>query len=186
MIKITMLFNKRSKGLCQKGVTLVELVMAIVVLGFVALSLTKLFGDVSTLGTQPDFRQTAVMLGQELMEEIKSRRFDELDAKTDTGNWSDAMGPDTGETAGDKSTYDDVDDFDGLTENMSSPFAGFTRTVGVDYVAANDLNTALTIPSPITDDWTPEFKRVQVVVSKGSISTTLVTVVGSARSRNTY
>ncbi len=186
MIKITILPTQAKERLSECGASLIELVVVISLLAAMVLSFAKLFMDVGVLSVSSEYRMTATMLAQELMEEIKSRRFDEKESKTADGNWSTTMGPDSGEFVLTRSTLDDVDDYHGLNENLSVPFSGFSRVVSVSYVNAGSLNTALVIPASVPNNWTPEYKRVQVTVNQGGIQRVqLVTVVGSAKSRNT-
>src|SRR3989338_7748134 len=181
MIKITIgdkpMFSEQRE---ERGFTILELAMSMLLLSFVLLSLIKVFGDISMLSVKPEYRNIQTMLAQELLEEIRSKRFDEVTTKDANGNWSSTLGVDSGETSGTKSTYDDVDDFNGYSETMSSPYVGFTRSVVVSYVAGSDLDTSLTIPLPISDDWTPNFKKVTVTVSNSTVSSlTMETVVSS-------
>src|SRR3989338_10061548 len=101
---------------CQKGHTLIELVLAIVIMGMALLSLVALFSNLSVRGATVEHRRTAKMLAQELMEEIRARRFDEFVTKDLNGNWSTVLGIESSESASDKTTFDDVDDFNGWSE----------------------------------------------------------------------
>ncbi|MBP9864792.1 MAG: hypothetical protein KBC91_00165 [Candidatus Omnitrophica bacterium] len=162
------------------------MIIVVLLLSITALSLLKLFGDVSLLSVRPDNRLKGVMLAQEIMEEIKSRRFDEKEAKSVDGNWSTVFGVDTGETTGSRTSLDDVDDYQGLSENLSAPYDGYSRSVAVNYVNASNLNTGLVIPGSVPDSWTPEYKRIQVTVFKAGVQQAqLISVVGAAKSRNT-
>jgi len=184
---ITILCEKVKKDInnLKKGFSLIELIISMVILGFVLMSLIKVFSDLTVTSVQPDYRYTQSMLGQELLEEIRSKRFDELEYKDANGNWSTSMGVDAGETAGNKSTFDDVDDFNSFSETLSSPFSGFLRSVTVGYIATGNLDTVLTIPSPITSDWTPSYKKVSVVISNNAVpALTLNTVISTAKSRD--
>jgi len=167
-----MLKNKRIRN--QKGHSLVELICAIVILAFVVLGMVKLFGNLSVHQVHASYRDTTSFLANELMEEIITYRFDELTAKDTSGNWS-AIGLETGEIAGSKGTFDDVDDFHGLNEALTSPFVGFSRTVEVLYVADGALDTAATSDN--------DNKRVKVQVFNGGQKyAELITVIGAAYS----
>jgi len=170
----------------MRGTSLIEMIIVILLLSLTALSLLKLFGDVSLLSVRPDQRLKGVMLAQELMEEIKSRRFDEKEAKSADGNWSTVFGVDSAEATSSRASLDDVDDYHGFSESLASPYSGFSRSVSVSYVAANALDTVLVIPGSVPNDWTPEYKRVQVTVSSsGAQQARLVSIIGAAKSRNT-
>ena len=107
------------------------------------------------------------------MAEIKSKRFDQLTTKDSVTGWS-VLGTDAGETAGSKSTFNDVDDYNGLSETLASPFTGFTRTTSVVYVAAADLAT-------VSASRLNDYKRVTVQVSSGGTTyAQLITIVSAA------
>ncbi len=164
-----------------QGHTLVELILAMVLLAILFPPLVQWFGEMSATGAQVDRLPTAVSLGSELLEEIKSRKFDEQANKV-SGNWSTLLGPDTGEAT--KTDFDDVDDFHGWSQTFTGPFTGYSATVTVAYVLSSDINTALTIPSPTPIAWTPSYKRIVVTVSNAALAgpvpiTTIVTEVQS-------
>ncbi len=160
----------------QRGVTFVELALAIFFLAITLPALMKLFSETAVTAAQVDRLPVATALASELMEEIKSRKFDELSTQV-SGNWSTALGPDAGETT--KASFDDVDDFNGYTQNFASPFSSYSATVSVAYVSNTNLNTPLTLPSPVPSNWTPSYKRIVVTVSNAGLSSSfqLVTVV---------
>ena len=158
----------------QEGHTLIELIVSIVILGFALLGLLSLFFNLSVNNVKTKYRTAAYVLGNELLEEIKSKRFDERTAKDASFNWS-TLGIDTGETSGTLTTYDDVDDYNGLSQTAPSPNTGFTRAVTVSYVNPSDLNTAVgTIDQ--------NYKRVSVVVTVGGVTyATLNTIITPTR-----
>ena len=95
--------------------------------------------------------------------------------KNANSNWSETLGVVTGETVGTKSTYDDVDDFHGWSETMSSPYSGFVRAVSVTYVDGTAISTPITPANPITTPgWTKNLKRVVITVSNADVSTNYV------------
>lgn len=140
----------------SRGFVLVEIAIALLVLTLAVVALVPVFtlnirGNKSTEQTQ-----AAVFLASQLLEEVRLRRWDEntpipalyTDAPSGT------LGPDAGETASDKRTFDDVDDFDGWQETtvmdpVMRPIPGFpayNRTVAVGYVTA-----ALAVSATATD-----------------------------------
>lgn len=168
----------------NRGHTLIEVVLAILIVAVAFPPLLHWFAGLAQEGAEVDALPTAVSLASELMEEIKSRKFDELDEKDANGNWSTSLATDAGESATDKGTFDDVDDFDGWAQAFGGGFTDFTAQVDVSYVASNDLDNPLTIPGPVPDDWTPSYKYVVVTVSHPSLAadiqvTTVVTEVQS-------
>ncbi len=171
--------NRSSEG----GFTFVELVLAILLIGLMLPSLMLIFQTVIVSAAGVNLMPEAVSLADGLMEEVKSRKFDELTSKSGSGNWSSSLGPDTGEGTT-KANYDDIDDFNGWTENFTAPFTGFSASVQVSYVSSSNLDSPLTIPSPITSNWTPSYKRVVVTVSNAGLPgpVTLTTVMTEAQS----
>jgi len=167
----------RWANLDNRGFTMIELVLAIVVMAIALPPLMRLFSETAVTAAQVDRIPAAASLASELMEEIKSRKFDELSDKVN-GNWSTTLGSDTGEGTT-KANFDDVDDFNGWTQSFAAPFADYSATVSVAYVSYTDLNTALTMPSPVPNNWTPSYKRIAVTISNAALpgSFQLVTVV---------
>jgi type II secretory pathway pseudopilin PulG len=162
------------------GFTFVELILAVVVLGIAIPPLLQVAGNLSLQAVQGDVVPTAASLGNNLMEEIKSRRWDELLTTDNTqGNWSDVMSIDAGEDATDESTLDDVDDFNGWTKDFSANYTGYTASVVVSYVDETDLNTPVVIPSlPLSPSWTPGFKRIVITISNSSLSGGSIQIIG--------
>lgn len=174
---IDMKVKKISPGLQPKkgerGFSLVEIVISLLVLTVVFGGLLNLMMNFSVSNAVEQNRRTAVSAAKELMEEIKSKKFDQLSNQDPSTGWS-VIGTDAGETAGSKATFNDVDDYNGLTESLSAPFAGYTRSTEVTYVSSADLTTASA--SQLND-----YKRVSVQVSNGgTVYAQLVTVVSAA------
>lgn len=155
----------KKRLLSNKGHTFIELIFAIVLLGVAMPPLLNMFASTTESAANVDALPVATALGKELMEEIKARKFDELAGKGSTGNWSTTLVSDTGETATNKSTFDDVDDFNGWTQSFGTTYPNYSASVSVDYVTGTDLNSPLSIPSPVPNNWTPSYKRVVVTVS---------------------
>jgi hypothetical protein len=120
----------------------------------------------------------ATFYAQELMEEIKSKRFDE----NNDSPWSSTLGIE-GETY---PNYDDVDDFNGYSDN---PATGYTRSVTVNYVRLDANNTwqncagSISCQSDIGDctDCNHHccYKRIDVSVSHRFADSSLVTIVSA-------
>lgn len=127
----------------SRGFILVEASIAYIVLSLALVSLMPLFVLSVRANKNAERVAVATHLATELLEEIRMRRFDEaspVPAKP-VLNLS-PLGVDAGESASDKATFDDVDDFSGWTEAPPSdplgrPLAAFkdySRTVLVGYV----------------------------------------------------
>ena len=122
-----------------KGFTLIELVMTIVILGTLSLILIPFFQSIAR-SPDPVIRQRGIALGQALMDEILSKKWDHntpvgggpictgksllvrvqaVNIEADCGEavWQatvpGSLGPETGEG---RTTYDDVDDYHNLSE----------------------------------------------------------------------
>lgn len=173
--------NYFKKG--QTGFTVIEIVLAITTLAIALPPLLHIFAETAVTGAKAAILPTANLLGNELMEEIKSRKFDELSAKSASGNWSTALGPDAGES-GNKALFDDVDDFNGWTQGFGASYPNYTASVVVSYVSSSNLNSSLAIPSPTPNNWTPSYKRIVVTISNPGIvsSIQLVTLVTEVQS----
>jgi len=106
----------------ERGITLVEMVITIMVLAIALISITAaISGGIGRSGdTLVETR--AVALAQSYLDEIFGKRFDENSHPRGIppcrDNCSDTLGPDAGETQ--RYHFDDVDDYDGLVEGGAS------------------------------------------------------------------
>lgn len=107
-----------------KGITLIEMVAVIVVLGISVPVLLTMWSDVAWRSSRSEAMADAMFYAQQLMEEIKSKTFDE----NTESPWSASLGPNGGESY---PNYDDVDDFNGYSD---SPATNYSRSVVVDYI----------------------------------------------------
>lgn len=124
---------------CRRGLTLVEATIAMVVLSMVLVSVMQGVGLSAKLQhrTADDLR--GATLAKELADRIAVYAYNEPTPVSPTPT----IGIDSGETAGDTDTFDDIDDWHGYTETPPT-FAdgtqmaflnGWTRTVAVRWVA---------------------------------------------------
>jgi len=156
----------------QRGVTLIDLIVTIIILAIAVPPMVGVFITSTRNSTFGVNMARANHLASNLLEEIRSKRWDE-----NTGAASATLGPE-GET---RSTYDDVDDFHGLNETppkdslgvAMSGTTGFRQQVSVCYVASTDLNTCL-------GSGTSNYKQITVTVTdvQGRV-TPMVTVISS-------
>ncbi len=160
-----------------KGFTLIELVISIVILGVAMSPLLVMYGNIVVKSTESQVMRVASFLGQDLMEEILSKRYDEIEG----GGWTPkiALGVDDPEDPTNKNTFDDVDDF--ITEDNWEPdtffegFSNYTAQVQVFYVNPQDLNNR---PQPdIGDNEYTDFKKIIVTIRhRGSDRVEMVSV----------
>lgn len=171
----------------QKGVTLIELVVVIVILAISLYGVTTSLSGALSRSSDVVPQTRALALAQSYLDEILSKRFDEHSVPrgippcrtncTDEGDFDDLEG---GESTRD--TFDDVDDYHGLDEGFGRPTPlqdaeGNTRTgydefrvrVSVRYLelggggAEEDLATE---PNDLTD--VKDAKLITVTVSHAS------------------
>jgi len=148
-------------SLRQKGFTLVEMVVTIVILAIALAGVAAMVSLGSSNSADTMLETRAIALGQSYLDEIMGRRFDERSAASGLspcyllppggGRRCTAiasLGPDGGE--GSRDLFDDVDDYDGLAEGDGeadplqdaeglerSGYENFNVTVSVRY-AGND------------------------------------------------
>jgi MSHA pilin protein MshD len=153
--------NRRSTPR-PRGFTLVELIIAIVILGFTSLILIPFYQSTAH-NPDPVIRRQAVALGQAIMDEILGRKWDHntLSNPICSGE-SDAtrpsiedcalnatipglLGPESGET---RATFNDIDDYAFYNLNpevdtflnqkgIGFTMPGFRRRVQISYIASN-------------------------------------------------
>ncbi|MDD5627806.1 MAG: hypothetical protein PHU21_01990 [Elusimicrobia bacterium] len=126
------------------GFVLVEASMTYLVLGLAVVALVPVFLLSVRANKATERVATATHLAQELLEEVRLRRWDELTPVPPEAvpSGSPVLGPDSGETAGDKRAFDDADDFNGWQEAapldpVMRPVASFEtyrRSVSVGYL----------------------------------------------------
>ncbi len=95
-----MLIDK-SRKICISGFTLIEVLITIVVVGIAATAIMSVFVSTAKTSADPIIEQQAVSIAEAYLEEIQGKNF------------ADPTGDETGES---RSSFDDVDDYDGLTD----------------------------------------------------------------------
>ena len=119
------------------GLTLIEMVAMIVVLGIAIPPLLTNWGDIAWRSARSESLADASFYAQELMEEIKSKRYDE----NSSSPWTASTGfsaTDAGESKANSATFDDIDDFVGCADSLvTAPAAGYSRLANIDYVRLN-------------------------------------------------
>lgn len=141
----------------NRGVTLLELVAAIVIMALAIPVLLRVHADVGIKSIRAEAISMATFYAEQMLEEIKTRRFDE----NTSSPWSATLGPESGETY--PTGFDDIDDFNG---RVDTPATVYRRTVTVDYVVLNGANWVHSAAST-------NFKRVVVSVSRTDLSSVI-------------
>lgn len=95
----------------QRGVTLVELVISIVVIAIALVGVMLLASNTTRHSADPMIQHQAVAIAEAYLEEVMLLPFDELAA---SGTAEGPLGIDAGETA--RGLYDDVNDYLGHTD----------------------------------------------------------------------
>ncbi len=159
----------------KKGFTLIEIVMIIVLLGIIMPGIMLYFMQGVKDSAKPQRRNTAIFLAEALMEEIKSKRWDETAAINSTcSNASATLGFEVGETRiGGATGFDDIDDFNGLdntppkdSQNAAqNNYPGFRQRATVYYVNAGVLDTQVAGPTC--------YKRIEVKITDSTSNKTV-------------
>lgn len=117
--------------------------MIIIVVSIAIPALLILVGGEAGRGVESEIRITASNFAKQLMEEIKSKKWDQ-NSPIPPGTASTTLGPDDGEAT--RAAYTDIDDFNdvdpataGCTDPVSVNNVTFTREVQVCYVKVDDL-----------------------------------------------
>ncbi len=122
------------------GASLIEAILIIVILGIGVSMILKVMAPGAGKSHRPEMVARAVFLGQDLVEEIRSKDFEDP-----------PPGSFATEEALPRLNYDDVDDFDNwgavsppqdLNDAPLAQFGGFSRSATVCNVAAADLELA--------------------------------------------
>ena len=156
-----------------RGFTLIEMNLAVIIVGVMAAVLVSLYSVSSKAFVEIRVKNKANSLAIAAMEDIKCRKWDE----TEPAGTKSAIGRDPGETAGDKTTFDDIDDFNGYSESPpryqdGTPMPGLDGfSMTVDTVCYVD--TALNFSATGTT-----LKEIVLTVKKGNVpKITLSTIV---------
>ncbi|MBI4683863.1 MAG: hypothetical protein HY755_01545 [Nitrospirae bacterium] len=163
----------------KKGFTLIETVMIIVIAAIAIPALLLVLGQETQQGVNAELMINATNVAQKLMEEVKSKCWDEF--KTGAANCSGTGSPGALGTEGETRTactgtsaipFDDVDDYSNYPESCTWGGPSYTTTVEVCYVPASNLNDTSTCNT------TTDYKRIKVTVTNTNLgSVELVTVV---------
>jgi prepilin-type N-terminal cleavage/methylation domain-containing protein len=142
------------KKVRDRGLTLIETIAAIVVAAIGASGFVSLYLSATDGHSRVETRTVGCFLAQGLMDEVRSKRFDENHVAPFSVN----LGTDMSENGGDKTTFDDVDDFGGWSETPSG-FEAYVLSVSVEYVRERNLDQGSSSPT--------RFKRIVVEAALG-------------------
>jgi MSHA pilin protein MshD len=153
----------------KKGFTLIEVIMVIVILGIMLPGIMMYFIQGVKDSVDSQRRTTAIFLADALMEEIRSKRWDEVVSINAPCSNASAIGTDAEARIG----YDDIDDFNNLNNTPPSDsqgvaminYAGFQQQVTVSYANPAALDTAVGGPTC--------YKRIEVRIIDTGINETI-------------
>ena len=169
---------------CQRGLTLVELIVAMVVISVGVAGVLSAFNVSVRSSADPLVAKQAVALGEALVEEVSLAPFtwcdpDDANAEIavsagDCASLSEVLGPE----AGDVRPFDNVNDYHGLVLNLLNPvsdvsgmaipgLAGYTASIAIaegglpGLAAGESLRIMVTVTAPNGDVYLMEGMRTR-------------------------
>ncbi len=133
----------------ERGLTLVELLVSIVIVGIAASTILGVFSITSASSADPMIRHQAAAIAESYLEEVLARPFDD---------------PDGSDTETLRADFDDVDDYDGLLDSGArDQFGNPIPSLG-DYTVAVAVSNSSALPGiPAGDTY-----RVDVLVTRST------------------
>ena len=164
----------------KSGLTLIEMVALIVLMGVAIPPLMTMWADTAWRSGKAESSADAGFYTQELMEEIKTKAYDEKKLDDSGPPWSSSLGAD-GESY---PNFDDVDDYNNYSD---APTSGYARQATVAYIQLSGNNWIACPAAPcvaVIDCSACNqccYKRVTVSVSRNDnvvSNLSLTTIVG--------
>ena len=146
----------------QSGVTLVELILSMVIISIALTGVLTVMNLTVSHSADPIIQHQSVAIAESYLEEILSKNYCEDDI--DTINCPLISGNETGET---RSTFNDVDGFDGLSDTGVKDHLGNSVAILANY------NVSVSV-SAVTLTDSVQAKKVTVTVSGLGSSVNLV------------
>lgn len=154
-MKPSMKTHSKLGGDRRRGFTLIELIVAIVILGLVSTTLVHVIGESVRARMVARDRAVGIELARSLLEEILSQAFEDPDEAS--GSFATEEGS--------RSTFDDVDDYDGLHEAPPTDASGVAIAGAAQF--ARDVvvrNVLVADPDAPMSDGSTDLKRIEVIV----------------------
>src|SRR3989338_1824782 len=150
----------------KSGLTLIEMVALIVLMGIAIPPLMTMWADTAWRSGKAESSADAGFYAQELMEEIKTKAYDER-------KLNDSWPPGSSSLGADGESYPNFDDVDDYNNYSDAPTSGYTRQATVAYIQLSGNNWITCPAAPcaptITDCSACDqccYKRVTVSVSR--------------------
>nr|WP_312846323.1 prepilin-type N-terminal cleavage/methylation domain-containing protein [Marinobacter arenosus] len=142
-----------------RGATLVELVITIVIISIAIAGVVGAFALISGRSADPLNETRAVALGQLYVDEILSKKYDEQTPQGGVPRYTGActIGADGAET---RASFDDVDDYDGLSDAPPASALG-----GISGYAGFSVDVSVTCAGTEVGLPASQAKRIDVLVS---------------------
>jgi len=133
----------------EKGINLIELAATLIVAGIAIPVLISMWATISWRSAGSENVADAAGYARALMEEVRSRRFDQKTSSPWTN--SSGLGADISESRSDARTFNDADDYINSTDaNITTPAPGYRRWATAEYVYIDPNNTWQSCPLPVT------------------------------------
>ncbi|MBL8024122.1 MAG: prepilin-type N-terminal cleavage/methylation domain-containing protein [Elusimicrobia bacterium] len=149
----------------RSGLTLVEALIALVVISIVFLGVMKMFQTVVTSPHEVYNRTLLSVHAQNLLTTIRLARWDEQ-GPAGTVALSSDLGPDALETG--PADFDDIDDWNGYSDSVGL----YTRNVSVIFVNPQEVAGVIKLV-PAVAGLKTDHKQVRVTVTRGETTKTL-------------
>jgi MSHA pilin protein MshD len=145
----------------ERGISLIEAVVFVVVIGIGVAGIVTLYGQLTRSSVDPVVRKQALAVATALMEEVQLRGFTFCDpddpavytASSTAGCAApEGIGPEGGETRYGATQFDNVSDYNGfamagsiqdITNTTITGLAGYSATVSVSQPAGAEILTAI-------------------------------------------
>jgi len=159
--------------LCRcEGFSLVESVISILIVGVMVVAAMNTVGGSQKTQLASAQRDRALLLAQDLMAQIVRKSYEEPDQTPDFGRES-------GESGGHRDDWDDVDDYDGLSntppqyeDGTAISWAdGYTRKVTATWMDASDLTQSSGSETGIKGIWVEVLRGDRVLVTLSAMRT---------------
>ncbi len=154
----------------RRGFSLIEATFSVVLVAVMFAAVMTTVGAARVVRYKTDGRSRGSTLAHDLMAEILQVPYEEPDGPA-------SLGRDNGEAGGNRTDFDDIDDYDGWTSSppelkggtpLSLP-AGWSRSVEVSWIVATNL--------ALTSGTETNAKRIIVTVKHKNVTMAQVTAI---------